>query len=303
MADAPDQHTLRAALRDIAGFHSPTPLRIATRRPLAAMGAMRAEELSLATPGEPPIRAILTGPAGPWHAQPAVLYCHAHGNRHAMGANELTEGRPALLPEPYGPALARRGVVALSIDMPCFGERAFQSESALAKRLHWEGKTLFGRMLADLAGALAILAAQDGVDPARIGVFGFSMGATHAFWLGALEPRIARIAHACAFADLRELVACGAHDLHGPYMTVPGLLARATTGQIAGLCAPRPQLAAMGARDPLTPPAALDAGVSDLRRSYSDRPQTLHVLIEDVGHVETPAMRRAVLDFLAGEAA
>jgi dienelactone hydrolase len=158
-------------------------------------------------------------------------------------------------------------------------------------------------MLAELAGAFDLLTNLDGIDPARIGIFGFSMGATHAFWLGALEPRIARIAHACAFADLSTLVATGAHDLHGPYMTVPGLLDRFPTGQIAGLCAPRPQLAIMGAQDPLTPPAARQAGLNDLCRCYADASEMLHVRVEEAGHVETPAMRQAVLDFLAAEPA
>ncbi len=117
-------------------------------------------------------------------------------------------------------ALAQRGVVALAIDMPCFGDRADETETSFSKRLHWEGRTLFGRMLEDLGGAARWLSALEGVDPDRIGVFGFSMGATHAFWLGALEPAIARVAHACSFADLGKLISAGAHDLHGPYMTV-----------------------------------------------------------------------------------
>ncbi len=96
--------------------------------------------------------------------------------------------------------------MALSIDMPCFGERQGESESSLAKRLHWHGRTLFGVMLGELAGAFRLLRALDGVDPARVGTFGFSMGATHAFWLAALEPDVARVAHACAFADLSRLI-------------------------------------------------------------------------------------------------
>ena len=65
------------------------------------------------------------------------------------------------------------------------------------------------------------------------------MGATLAFWLAALDPRMKAVAHLCCFADLETLVASGAHDLHGLYMTVPGLLAVARTGEIAGLIAPR----------------------------------------------------------------
>ena len=103
------------------------------------------------------------------------------------------------------------------------------------------GRSLAGQMLGELASALDWLAAGPGTDPARIGVFGLSMGATLGYWLGAVEPRVAAVAHLCCFADFGPLVASGAHDLHGIYLTVPGLLAMASNGEIAGLIAPRPQ--------------------------------------------------------------
>jgi dienelactone hydrolase len=293
----------RGRLKQLLGAFAPTRLRIVARGALPPTSRqMRAERLDLAAPDGARIRGILTGPAGDWRGRPAVLYCHAHGNRYGVGAAELIDGRPALQPEPYGPALAREGIVAFCIDMPCFGERAQETESALSKRLHWQGRTLFGLMLSELAGAFDLLAGLDGVDPGRIAAFGFSMGASHAFWLGALEPRIRAVAHACAFADLAELIAAGGHDLHGPYMTVPGLVPAIGTGRIAGLVAPRPQLALMGALDPLTPPAATATAVTELRLCYerADAAAALSVHIgEASGHDETPAMRAAVLTFLS----
>jgi dienelactone hydrolase len=298
----PSADERRRMLSRLLGGFAPTTFALRERHAIAGSGGFRAERLVLSAPDGATVRGILTGPAGAWRGQPAVLYCHAHGNRYGIGAAELIEGRPALLPEPYGPALARRGVVALSIDMPCFGERAAETESALSKRLLLQGATLFGRMLCDLAGAFDLLSATQGVDRRRIGVFGFSMGATHAFWLGALETGAARIAHACAFADLEDLTATGAHDLHGPYMTVPGLLPAIRTGEIAGLCAPRPQLALIGALDPLTPPAALRRAVADIGASYRHAQDALRIVVApDAGHTETPAMRDAVVDFLAAD--
>jgi dienelactone hydrolase len=261
----------------------------------------RAFRLALASEaGE--VRAFLTGPAGAWRGLPAVLYIHAHGNRYAVGADELLEGRPALLQPPYGRALAATGIVALSIDLPSFGARSNLSEPALAKALLWRGRTLFGQMLAELAGALRLLGGIDGVDAGRIGVMGLSMGATLSYWLAALEPRVRATAHLCCFADLETLIDSGAHDLHGPYMTVPGLVGRFSTGEIAGLVAPRPQLVCVGTDDPLTPPAALARGLEDLRAAYATFGATQHletVVAEGGGHAETPAMRRAVLAFLA----
>lgn len=301
MHNDPSVTSRRLGLGRLLGGFAPRPFSILRRVSITSGSAeCRVEELSLLEESGEPVRAVLTGPAGSWRNQPAVLYCHAHGNRYGIGARELIDGRPSLQPEPYGPALARRGVVALSIDMPCFGLRATQEESALAKRCLWEGRTLFGQMLEELAGGFALLREMEGVDPARIAVFGLSMGATQAFWLGALEPRIARVAHACCCADLATLVSRGAHDLHGAYMTVPGLLPFIRTGEIAGLAAPRPHLAMMGALDPLTPPEALAIALDDLRHAYRKAPEALRILVEsEAGHQETPAMRAATLAFLA----
>ncbi|MGL5116750.1 MAG: acetylxylan esterase, partial [Beijerinckiaceae bacterium] len=174
-----------------------------------------------------------------------------------------------------------------------------ESESSLAKRLLWSGGTLFGAMLADERGALGVLSREHGVDPARIGVMGLSMGATLAFWLAALEPRLKAVAHLCCFCDLAALIEAGGHDRHGIYMTVPGLLPAFTTGAIAGLAAPRPQLVCLGHLDPLTPPAAIAIGLADLQAAYAGAERALQVLESaDTGHVETEAMREAAIGFL-----
>ncbi|WP_310497970.1 dienelactone hydrolase family protein [Sandarakinorhabdus sp.] len=293
--------TLRAALIERVGGVAATRFTAPARAGIATtLDGVRVEWLELDTGSQIPVRALLTGPLGEWHHQPAVLYCHAHGNRYDIGASELAVGRPALLTPPYAKALADRGIVALCIDLPCFGDRAHETEQEAAKRQLWYGHTLFGTMLNDLAGALDLLSQFDGVDSTRIGAFGISMGATLAFWLAALDPRLKAVAHVCCFADLETLVATGAHDLHGIYMIVPDLLDVARTGQIAGLVAPRPQLACMGLTDPLTPPDAVERAVADVRSAYDvyGAATNLHIHISpDTGHSETPAMRTAVLEF------
>jgi len=289
-------------LRRLLGEIPPTRFTIAGSTPLTTdRPGMRATRLDLLTGGSQPVRAFLTGPNGPWSHHPAVVYCHAHGARYDIGADELISGRAALQSPPYGEALAQSGIVALCIDLPCFGERAGERESALSKALLWQGKTMFGAMLAELIGAIDLLQVIDGVDPDRIGVMGLSMGATLAFWLGALDPRIKAVAHLCCCADLGTLVAEGAHELHGVYMTVPGLLNVARTGQIAGLVAPRPQLACVGLIDPLTPEPAVTLAFADMRAAYraANAPEAFITVIDpETGHVETPGMRAAVLRFL-----
>ncbi|MCP4315463.1 MAG: alpha/beta fold hydrolase [Hyphomicrobiales bacterium] len=231
---------------------------------------------------------------------PAMLYCHAHGDRYDIGRSELLDGRPALH-SPHGRLLASRGFVVLCADMPGFGSRQHEgSEPALAKAALWNGGTLMGQMLSNLRAAVDYLAAREDVDAERIATLGLSMGATHAYWLAALDERISAAAHLCAFANMRPLIESGAHDLHGPYMTVPGLLEEHDMADIAAMIAPRPQLVAYGVLDPLTPPEAVDPAIATLRQAYerTNASENLTVIRSELtGHVETEDMREAVLRF------
>ena len=223
--------------------------------------------IGFATAAGEAVEGFLLEPEGGGPA-PAILYIHAHGGRYDIGAREVLDGREALA-GPIGPELARAGFRVLAIDMPCFGGRAGTQEGAAAKAALWYGRSLAGQMLGELASALDWLAGDPGTDPGRIGVFGLSMGATLGYWLGAVEPRLAAVAHLCCFADFAPLVASGAHDRHGHYLTVPGLLGIASNGEIAGLIAPRPQFVGLGEADALTPPEAVAPALASLRAAYA----------------------------------
>ena len=273
---------------------------LADPQPLTFLG--EAEEargrlgLRFADPSGQGVRGWLVLPEGRG-PHPLVLVVHAHGNRYDIGASELLEGRPALA-GPLGPALAAQGIASACLDLPCFGARASERESSAAKAALWRGGSLAGRMLGELASQLDHFSGDARIDARRIGLFGLSMGATLGTWLTAIDLRVRALAQLCCLADLDELIATGAHDLHGIYLTVPGLPGIARNGVIAGLVAPRPQLVCAGARDPLTPPAALGRALADLRAGYAAAPGTLEVIVDaEGGHAETPAMRAAVLAF------
>lgn len=247
--------------------------------------------------GAEEVRGILTRPAQIEGRLPAILYGHSHGGGYAIGARELLDGREYFV-GPLGPVFARAGYVTLSIDMPVFGERATVSESAAAKALLWHGKSLFGRMVSDHAAALTYLAGRDDVDAGRIGAFGLSMGCVLSYWLAALDERIAAVAHLCCFADFRTMIELGAHDGHGIYLTVPGLLREADGGTIAGLIAPRPQLICVGEADHLSPVLAVERAWAELVPAYAGAEDRLVKVSEPgVGHRETERMREAVLAF------
>ena len=270
------------------------PLGFRGAGPAAGDGVRR---IAFATAAGEAVGGFLLEPEGAGPA-PAILYIHAHGGRYDIGAREVLDGREALC-RPMGPELARAGFRVLALDMPCFGGRAGTGESAAAKAALWYGRSLAGQMLGELASALDWLARDPGTDPGRIGVFGLSMGATLGYWLGAVEPRVAAVAHLCCFADFAALVASGAHDRHGHYLTVPGLLGLASNGEIAGMITPRPQFVGLGEEDPLTPPEAVAPALAALRAAYAGAEGALRVRVEPgVGHRETPEMRAAVMGFL-----
>lgn len=284
----------RARLRTLIGLEEPAVSLLSSRSEPADGYVVEHLRLRL---GDAEVRGILTRPSGVAGRLPAILYGHSHGGGYDIGARELLDGRDYLL-DPPGPALALAGYVTLCIDMPVFGERATVSEGAAAKALLWHGKSLFGQMLSDHSAALTYLAGRDDVDAGRIGAFGISMGCVLSYWLAAMDERIAAVAHLCCFADFRSMIETGAHDGHGIYLTVPGLLSEADGGSIAALIAPRPQLVCIGEADSLTPPDAVARAWAELSPAYADIPERLELISEaGVGHRETVRMRAGALAF------
>ena len=293
MADL--DHVLRLLGGEVGTLHV-AGIDAGETRPLDG-GTLETLTLRLSDGADAP--ALLIRPPGARPA-PAILYCHAHGGRYDIGRDELVSGRPALT-APYAPDLVARGCAVLCVEMPCFGARAGLSESAESKARLWRGTTLFGRMLAEQVAALDWLSARPDVDAARVATLGISMGGTLAWWMAAIDPRIRAAASLCCFADMACLIETGNHDGHGQYMTVPGLLAHASTGEVAGLAAPRPQLHCVGLADWSTPERCFTAARRDLETAYARAGAAdaaeFHVEPE-IGHAETPAMRARVLEFL-----
>ncbi|QYK42708.1 MAG: hypothetical protein KF887_06280 [Paracoccaceae bacterium] len=295
--------TLRNRLWPLFGLDD-HPLAFHAARPEpSADPAMTLQRLAFRTARGEAVRGFFCRPVAASGPVPAVLVLHAHGGRYDIGASELIGGRPALA-GPLAPALAGLGIASLCLDMPCFGDRAAEAEGPAAKARLWEGRSLAGQMLGESRAALDWLSGQPGIRPDRIGVYGISMGATLGYWLAAVEPRIRALAQLCCLADFRALIATGAHDLHGPYLTIPGLLPLASNGTIAGMVAPRAQFVGLGDCDPLTPPDAADPALTELAAAYARTGGRLVIHREaETGHRESPAMRAAVLDFLRGELA
>ena len=259
----------------------------------------RVERWLLQLNREQTVPALLLRPAS-GSVRGLVLYCHAHGGRFEIGKEELLQGRPALQAPAYGADLTARGYAVLAIDHWGFGERQQPSERALVKRLLWQGSTLWGWRVHDTLAALTWLQRQAGLTGLPVATLGLSMGSTMAVWAAALCSDIAVCVDLCCLAEYDSLLASGGFDRHGEYYFVPGLLRSFSAAEISALIAPRPHLSLAGLLDPLTPPDGIASIDAAMRISYAatGHPDAWQQHTEPVGHVETAAMRQAVLAFL-----
>jgi dienelactone hydrolase len=277
------------------------------RRPIAATKRGEAErdgyvletwELDLN--GIEPVPAYLARPPKARGRMPAVLFNHSHGGGYKIGKLEFVDGRSYLQPVPYAKALTDLGFVALAIDHWVFGERSHTSEADMFKAMLWKGQVLWGMMVYDSIRALDWLAARSDVDPARLATLGISMGSTMAWWLAALDERVKVTVDICCLTDFHTLLARKGLSLHGVYYYVPGLLKHFTTSQINALIAPRAHLGLAGLQDKLTPVEGLDIIDRELTKAYAEagHPERWTLLRYDVGHMETPEGREAIIAWL-----
>jgi dienelactone hydrolase len=260
------------------------------------------EHLMLDLNGLEQVPAYLLLPNKRRERAPGLLYIHAHGDTYDIGKEELIQGRDVLAP--YAPACAAKGIVTLAIDSWCFSGRQHanagaRGEADTFKEMLWRGQVLFGMMLFDEFQALTYLASRAEVDAPKLGVFGISMGATKAWWLAALDPRVRLCIDLCCLTDYDELIRIGNLSGHGIYYYVPGLRKHFEAADINALIAPRPRLSLNGRHDRLTPPEGVRKIAARLASLYAEcgRQQDCHVELFDCGHEETPAMRQLVLEW------
>ena len=238
--------------------------------------------------------------ARPENGVPAVLFNHSHGGGYDIGKKEFVEGRNYLQDPPYAKVITNLGCIGLCFDTWVFGERAHTPEQDMFKAMLWQDRVLWGMMVYDSIKAVDYLVSRDDVDASRIGTLGISMGSTMAWWLAALDERIAVTVDICCLTDLHTFLHNDTLAGHGIYYYVPGLLNHFSTSDINALIAPRPHLALAGLQDKLTPPEGLDIIEANLNQVYAacGKPENWKLLRYNVGHQETPEGRREITAFL-----
>jgi hypothetical protein len=206
---------------------------------------------------------------------PAVLAIHGHGpGKSEVCGLDDEESRAAIAQDhgDYGHRLAEAGYVVLAPDLRLFGERA---DWVLEGRYHCDlnlvhayaaGFNPLAQNLWDLRRALDVLAGHPLVDPARLGVVGFSYGATCALFLAAIDDRVRAAVVSCYLSEWKE-----SHRIPGNLcgsQVLAGMLASLDHVGLGALVAPRGLLAENGTGDLIFPEAGARRVVESLRVVY-----------------------------------
>ncbi len=291
---------LWSLLGELPWQHKPKPAQL---RKTEKKDGYTLEHLVLDLNGVEPVPALLMIPDKRPPKAPGLLYIHWHGGTYPVGKNELLTGQKVL--PAYAPVLAEKGTVTLAIDSWVFGERKHaengnQGEMDAFKQMLWQGQVLYGMMMFDEFRAVDYLVSRPEVDASRIGAFGLSMGATKAWWLAALDPRIKLCIDLCCMTDFAELVKINNLKGHGIYYYVPSLLKHFSTAQINELIVPRAHVSLNGRKDLLTPPAGVERVRDHLLPLYEKfgKADDCRIDLFDCGHEELPEMRRIISEWM-----
>jgi lysophospholipase L1-like esterase/dienelactone hydrolase len=255
------------------------------------------------------ISALLLVPDKRQHPAPAVLWLHSS----TPDKNQIITPNSNGGAEPLGEVFVRAGYVVLAPDAYWHGDRAGTGpagpaetgraeQESLFKLNLWLGRTLWGLFVRDDQIALDYLCGRPEVDRTRIGATGMSMGSTRAWWLAAVDERVAATVGAACLTRYQNLIAHGQLRQHGVYYFADGLLRHFDTEGVVALLAPRPFLALTGELDAGSPADGIKVIEDRVGRVYAaagTAERFKSVRYPDVGHTYTPQMRQEMLAWFA----
>jgi dienelactone hydrolase len=290
------------SLGDLPPRPSPPRARIISRELRAGYTL---ENVSIDNGVDGDVSALLLVPSGRTGPVPAILWLHSSTPDKTQVIIPGTNGGA----ESLGEAFVRAGYAVLAPDAYWHGDRAGTGPSGAAgpgrseqedlfKFNLWLGRSLWGMFVRDDQVALDYLCSRPEVDVSRIGATGMSMGSTRAWWLAALDERVAAVAAVACLTRYQNLIAHGELRAHGVYYFVNGLLKHFDTEGVLALVAPRPFLALTGELDAGSPAdgvRALERAVRGTYQALGAGDRFRSVLYPDVGHIYTPEMRAETL--------
>jgi dienelactone hydrolase/lysophospholipase L1-like esterase len=240
---------------------------------------------------------------------PAILWLHSSTPDKTQILVPDTNGGA----EPLGEVFVRAGYVVLAPDAYWHGDRVGtgpagsaekgrEEQESLFKLNLWMGRTLWGMFVRDDQIALDFLCSRPEVDRTRIGATGMSMGSTRAWWLAAVDERVAATVGVACLTRYQNLIAHGGLRQHGVYYFVNGLLQHFDTEGVLALLAPRPFLALTGELDAGSPADGikiLEDQVGQVYRAVGAAERFRSIRYPGIGHVYTSQMRTEMLAWFA----
>jgi dienelactone hydrolase len=253
-------------------------------------------------------------PAGGW---PAILALHQHAGQYELGKAEPA-GLSANPMYHYGLDLCRRGYVVLCPDHLCFEDRrppeyvrvanraldAAQYERFQFTQRLLQGSCLQTKYLHDMVCALDLLAELPGVNSARLGAIGHSLGGQEALWLAWYDRRVRAAVSSCGFGLISTIIRDGIN--HNLALYVPGLLELCDLDALVEEIAPRAFLLTAGEQDAIFPIDGVRALAASAEAAYARRglPERFGAILFPAGHSfpdQVKAQAYAFLDRWLGE--
>ncbi|GAB3264562.1 dienelactone hydrolase family protein [Larkinella harenae] len=302
--------TLRSHYQTCLGgpFPNAAPLQPQRRETIRKDG-YRIESLTYeAEPGDRvPALLLIPDMATAQRPAPAIAVWHQHNGEYHLGKSEPAglAGNPM---HHTAVALVREGYVVLCPDALCFEER--QDPTGKLKKGEYErfeflrqvvrGRSMAWKNVLEMRRAVDLLCSRPEVVPDRIGCYGHSMGSTHAWLAGPLEPRLKCIVGNCCLPTYAAIE--HEHLLHCFPNFVPGWLQFGDTPDIAALIAPRALHLNFGELDSGSPIDFVRAGLPRIAAAYQQAgaaDKFTSFIEPGQGHVLTPAMWERAKAFFA----
>jgi len=175
-------------------------------------------------------------------------------------------------------ALVKAGYAVLAFDQSGFGSRMSEAGPFYDRYPHW---SQMGRMVEDTRAAIDALQKDNLVDPERIYLFGYSMGAAVGLHTAALDPRVKGVVSICGFTPMRtDTVDKGTGGI-ARFSHERGLMPRLgffvgqesripyDYNELLGAIAPRPVLVVQPQLDRDATPADVHNAVEQARKVYA----------------------------------
>ena len=284
-------------------FPEPSPLKTLLRETIKKEG-YRIESLTYEVqPGER-IPALLLVPDTVTADNPApgIAVWHQHNGEYHLGKSEPAglAGNPM---HHTAVSLVQEGYVVICPDSLCFEER--QDPKGILKKGDFErfeflrevmrGRSLAWKDILDMRQSVTMLCSRPEVRSDLIGCYGHSMGSTHSWLVGPLEPRLKCIIGNCCLPTYEAIEEN--HILHCFPNFVPGWLKYGDTPEIAALIAPRALHLNFGEKDTGSPIKSVSRGlarITEVYRKEQAQDNFTWFIEPDAGHVLSETMWKHV---------